>query len=135
MTSFVMNERKNSNPAEGAGIEKEQTISFEKVRRAVEGGVNRMMGEILKGTSESPVDLLVDLQQKAREQGIRPGDVQLGVTEMSGEDGSTTVTVSQFPEKSNKQIRLERSAPDGLRVVLASALLMGACNREKISNG
>jgi|GEM_PF-7101560 len=134
MTSFVMNERKNSNPAEGAGIEKEQTISFEKVRRAVEGGVNRMMGEILKGTSESPVDLLVDLQQKACEQGIRPGDVQLGVTEMSGEDGSTTVTVSQFPEKSNKQIRLERSAPDGLRVVLASALLMGACNREKISN-
>ena len=65
-----MNERKNSNPAEGAGIEKEQTISFEKVRRAVEGGVNRMMGEILKGTSESPVDLLVDLQQKADLQGF-----------------------------------------------------------------
>lgn len=128
-----MNERKNPNQAEGAGIEKEPTISFERVRRAVESGVRRMMNEILKGAPESLEDLLAGLQQKARELGYRPGDVQLGVAEMSGKDGSATVTVSQFPEKSKQPNRIERSAPEGLRVVLASALLIGACNREKIS--
>lgn len=113
-------------------IEAEQTVPFSEVKRAVDIGVGEVTEQLIQNDGIRPFDVLVGLQERVRELGMRPGDVQLSMATASGLKGEATVRVGQDPQRGARpRNSLLEGVPGKYGITLAAVLLMGACDRPK----
>lgn len=112
--------------------ETEKTGSFAEVKRATEAGVGDAIDRLVKNEGIRPFTALAGLQEKVRELGVRPGDVQLSMAMASGLKGEATVRVGQDPQRgAHPKDMLLEGMPGKYGITLAAVLLMGACGRSK----